>query len=453
MIVSRPYAPIYTLINEHQYLIPTPRASGKSTEISQFARAWAKKYPDHDMVFFRANQNSLVSSVMVEVEEKFVAEPDGDTFIVRQSPYRLEINGGRNVIYFVGISGHDKSRVRGFKPKHPLSAIIGDELQQVSELDNLKHALATFRRYFDTDIEYKMILCGNPHEVKAHWWNVYVEQYSRVYTTIRATYKDIAKLLNKDILDDIALEKKINPALYRFMYEGDLSDISGSAYASFRREKHLISPERSAEIFKGEIIEAIIWGGDGAITHDMTAIVPIAIMSSGRFCVLERFIFDPLRYGRALAPSELAELILRYVDDMDRKYCITRDGIISSYFVIDCAAADLITQLAYTLDQYHIVKSFTTKNIIRNNSAVNNCFARNCGFIIDYGGYFDYSSNRFIECRDPLAEQLESVVWKGTKFDPAIPNDISDALTYGLSVYYENPDNLYLPERRKTYDE
>ena len=37
---------------------------------------------------------------------------------------------------------------------------------------------------------------------------------------------------------------------------------------------------------------------------------------------------------------------------------------------------------------------------------------------------------------DPLVNALESVVWKNYKLDPAIPNDTTDALTYGVNYYF-----------------
>ena len=45
---------------------------------------------------------------------------------------------------------------------------------------------------------------------------------------------------------------------------------------------------------------------------------------------------------------------------------------VGSYFAIDCAAADLVTQLRYNINGYHIVKGFTGKNIIQNKAVVNN---------------------------------------------------------------------------------
>lgn len=441
--VSAPYAPLYdpTIRN---IIADTPRASGKSFEMAQKVAITKVAYPKHDIVVFRANANSLEASVCNEIMEKFVMLGYGHRVKLFSKPLRIELDGGKSVIWFLGVSGHDKSRVRGFKPKNPLCLIVADECQQISEESNLKHALATFRRYLDTSIDYKVILCGNPHEVKGHWWNGYVAQRkgAKNYVFINATYLDIYELLNEDIIEEIELEKEINPAIYRFMYLGDLTDINGGAYPSFRREKHLITLEQANEIFASEIIERVIIGGDGAITHDSTCCNPIAIMSSGRTCVLEPFVFNPLSYGRALAPSELAEDIAEYISDLEQKYQFQNNGI-PVYLAVDCASADLIAQLRYILDDYYKVLAFTQKNVIRNTSTTNNAFAKDMCYIINYGGYKDYTTGRFVYCDAPLlVEQLESVVWKNSKLDPAIPNDCSDSLVYGLCTIFENPQNL-----------
>lgn len=456
--VSAPYSVLYES-TAHNLIADCPRLAGKSYEVSQFAAYQKMIHGKHDGIIFRANANSLLTSVVADVLEKFTMLGWGHRVQLRQQPLRLEItakNGGdKSYIWFLGVSGPDKSRVRGFHPLNPLAFIIGDECQQISEEDNLKHALASFRRYLDTSIDYKILLSGNPHEIKGHWWNVYCLRHRDApdYTSIDVTYLDIWQLLNDADREAIELEKQINPALYRFMYLGDLSDINGGAYPSFRREKHLITPDEAARIFAGERIHTLIIGGDGAITHDMTCLSSIAIMTSGRAAVLEPFIFDPIAYGRALAPSEISDQIGLYMADMEKKYGLQKN-LIPTYFFIDCASEDLITQLVYDLDGYYSVNAYTTKNVVRNTSTVNNVFARNMCYIINYGGYKDYSAGGVWRERDIplLAEQLETVVWKNSRLDPAIPNDCSDSFAYGICTYYENPENLNLPERRDIYD-
>ena len=75
-------------------------------------------------------------------------------------------------------------------------------------------------------------------------------------------------------------------------------------------------------------------------------------------------------------------------------------------------AADLVTQLRYQLNGYHIVKGFTKKNIINNNAVVNNCFAKNMLKIVDFGGYNDFYARKWVATTadtEPLIYQLESV--------------------------------------------
>ena len=436
------YAPLFDP-KRHKFLANTPRLSAKSTHMgilqAHLLGHVCASCP-RDIVVFRANANSLSTSVMQDTIEQLDAI--GLPYEQRQAPWRLDTPNG--TIYYVGVSGHDQSRVRGFHPKRPLIAIIGDECQQIGYEGNLKHALATFRRFLDVDAPYKEILCGNPHEVKGHWWNVYNAQQAHRNTVLRATWKDLAVngLITPDIIEEIEAERELNPTMYRIMYEGDISELVGGAYPSFHREEHLITPTEAGEMFKGERIELVIFGGDGAIMRDATAIVPIAVLSSGRAVTLEMFCHFPDR-NHPLPPSELAANIGRYVDDLERKYRFEADGVIPCVWVIDCAAEDLITQLRYTISPYHDIKAYTTKNILRNNSAVNNVFARGMLYIQDFGGLVDYTTGRFVKGENILAQQLEAVVWKNNRYDPAIPNDVSDALTYGASYYYENPDNLY----------
>lgn len=138
--------------------------------------------------------------------------------------------------------------------------------------------------------------------------------------------------------------------------------------------------------------------------------------------------------------------------DMEKKYAFKGNNI-PVVFAVDCAAEDLITQLRYSLPDYYTVLAYTGKNVIRNTSTANNVFARNIVYIINYGGYKDYTSGRFVERDVPLlVDQLESVTWKNNKLDPAVPNDASDSFVYGACCMFENPANLYLPERKEYYD-
>jgi len=311
-------------------------------------------------------------------------------------------------------------------------------------------------RSLDSAIPSKIVFAGNPEQVKAHWWNAFCRKYryAGIYEFIDANYLSIYKYLNAITKQEIETERQYNLLMYKFLYLGELDDLAGGAYAQFKRDKHYISIGQWREEIRGQRLCYVIWGGDGAITHDSTGIVPIAVYSNGRAYVLERVYYDPLQTGVILAPSQITDMIIEYVEAMCERYEIYKEGV-GSYFAIDCAAADLVTQLRYNINGYHTVKGFTQKNVINNNAVVNNCFAKNMLKIVDFGGYNDFYYKRWMPTTadtEPLVYQLEAVTWKDCKLDPIIPNDYTDALTYGANVYFNNPDNLYLPERKGVYD-
>ena len=451
--IASPYDKILTT-DKTTVVMYTPRISGKSYALGQVVYIYANKYPNHDIVVTRANYNSLEDSLYNEIISFAESIGQGFFYTAKTSPLKIVTKHG-NATYFKGIGGADYSRSKGFKGHKPISLIICDETQQLKDEQSLKQAIATFVRSLDSTINSKIILAGNPEMVKAHWWNVYCRKYrfEGVYEFIDANYLSIKKYLSDITLQEIENERKYNPLMYKFLYLGELDDLAGGAYGQFKRDKHYISIEQWRKETAGQRIEYIIWGGDGAITHDSTGIVPLAVYSNGQAYALERFYYNPQETGIVLAPSQLTDLLIEYVDKMDKHYHIQEDGIIS-VFSIDCASADLITQLRYNINGYHEVKPFTKKNIINNNSVVNNCFAKNMVKIVDFGGYYDFYNKRVVKTTadtEPLIYQLESVIWKNYKLDPAIPNDYTDALTYGVNEYFINPGNLNLPKKQEVY--
>lgn len=452
--MAKPYDRLLTT-DKTTCIMYSPRISGKSFALGQLVYLYANKFPKHDIVVTRANYNSLEDSLYNEIIAFAETIGRGDFYLPLKSPLRIKTKLG-NTVYFKGIGGADYSRSKGFKGLNKVSLIICDETQQLKDEQSLRQAIATFVRSVDSGIQSRIVLAGNPEMVKAHWWNAYCRKYrfSGVYEFIDANYLSIKKYLSPITLQEIENEKKYNPLMYKFLYLGELDELAGGAYGQFKRERHYISAEAWRKEIAGQKLCYIIWGGDGAITHDSTGIVPIGIYSNGRGYVLERFYYNPLETGVVLAPSQITELINLYVEEMCRRYDVYGERV-GSYFAIDCAAADLVTQLRYNINGYHIVKGFTGKNIIKNNAVVNNCFAKNMLKIVNFGGYNDFYRREWIPTTadtEPLVYQLESVTWKNYKLDPEIPNDYTDALTYGANVYFNNPDNLYLPQRRMAYD-
>lgn len=454
--VGLPYQPLYDP-NNHQFIENTPRLSGKTHENTMLSALWIARYRQCDVMYCRATSEAIGESIYNEMQEKL--DIVGVKYKATKSPYHIRTEYG-NEIHFKGLDGN-MNRTKGNKPKNKYSVIIVDECQEIRNEVNLRQAISSFIRHVDTSVDWKIIYSGNPSEIRSHWWNTWTEKSaaSGKYTVIKANYKNLLGILPKEVVELIELDFLINPQLARFMYLGDISDLAGGAYPSFRRDKHLVTPQEAGKIFSGETIQTVIFGGDGAIKNDATAITPLAVMSSGRACVLERFIYDPIRTGRPLAPVQYSALIQKYFRWMERKYNF-RDNGVNIYTPIDCAATDLIMQLNYDLPDYYNIVGFTDKKVIQNTAVLNSAFSRNMIYIIDYGGYYDWENWNEAD-RDPpliptdtdiLCQQLESVVWKNNKLDPSIPNDVSDSLVYGAQ-YFVNPDNyqIYLPQKEIRY--
>ena len=79
---------------------------------------------------------------------------------------------------------------------------------------------------------------------------------------------------------------------------------------------------------------------------------------------------------------------------------------------------------------------------------IKNAFAYNVLTILDEGA----ANWRGEKNTHRLAHEIVAQRYKNGKLDPAIPNDLCDALEYGLIPYYTNCYNLSFPMRKAEYD-
>jgi hypothetical protein len=75
---------------------------------------------------------------------------------------------------------------------------------------------------------------------------------------------------------------------------------------------------------------------------------------------------------------------------------------------------------------------------------VQSAIGKNVVAVYDYGGYYNYSLNKWIKCDNILAYQYKSLIWneKQTGYEPTVPNDATDADTYGIWFYYRQVENI-----------
>jgi len=65
--------------------------------------------------------------------------------------------------------------------------------------------------------------------------------------------------------------------------------------------------------------------------------------------------------------------------------------------------------------------------------------------VIDFGGYYDYAQKKWLQgAQNPVDYQLQNLIWNqtGTGYDPLLPNDDCDALTYAVNAWYSNIENM-----------
>jgi hypothetical protein len=207
----------------------------------------------------------------------------------------------------------------------------------------------------------------------------------------------------------------------------------------------------------GQRIQALIIGGDGAVTHDATVFVPMALMANGQMVCLEPFYYDPQKSGQK-GSMELLPSITRWLSFLDKRYqLISQQKPI--IFSIDSASTELIRVLRYSLDPSIEIYEYGKQTILDMVGVVQDALARNMIYIMDFNGYKNWTTNDFVSETHPLVVAIENLIWneKQTGYDASVPNDASDAFTYAVNQVFRNPHalrilQLYNENRQTFYD-
>lgn len=438
------YSPLFTTVNK-QFILSGGRDSGKSKVAYQLIILTILEHPDRDIIVCRDTEKRTSDSSYAEIESLVREMGLSDEFIFMRSPMRIKRIGNHGTVYFLGVSGPDLSRTKSFKSTHPVAMILFEELQQLKTQEHLEQAMASFRRLLDSKC-WRVVYCFNPPAQNAHWVNIWasLKKADSDYIVIHSTYLDVLPFLNDFDLKEILKCKLFDEPYYKYLYEGVPSGGYGSIYPMFDRTRHLVDFGEIQMRFSKYAIIGVIIGVDGAVTRDSTACVPIAILSNGQTLVLDIFLHDPKK-SMTKSSSELMDYISIWFEKLIKKYNL-RDGPMSVpiVFKVDSAATDLIRQLQYHFSNVAFIEKFVKPTILEMVGIVQSAISRNSVYIADYGGYHDYVLNRWIKAENPLAVQLSNLIWNTpqTGYDPIIPNDVSDAFTYGINTYFKNPDNL-----------
>lgn len=458
LVVSKVFSPMFQF-SKRLVMLKSGRIGGKSFTIAQLAVFLNQSQLDRDVVLCRNSYADLEKSIYSQVIGYIASQGVENQYEYYKQPLRIINKNNGNIIYFEGIGGSDKSRTRSFVPKHKLMMIAYDELQQVKDEESLLHANASFRRYLDTD-KGVIIEAYNPPAQNSHWinirWNIKAQDPD--YLRIESSYLDIVQFVNDMDLRDILKMKLYDFEKYEWFYLGKPGGGFGAVYPQFKREKHFIPIERVIERFGftqgslvsdevkrirfGMRVSAIVIGGDGAVNRDATTFQPFFIMESGHVIRMEQYYYSPEMYGQKSSYEQMPG-ILRWFRHLTKHYHLPSD--LPIMVVNDSAATELTRMLKINLAEPTQVYSYGKQTIIDMTGVMQSAIASNGVIIADFGGYQDWYGNKWINKDDPLVVALENLVWndKQTGYEPSVPNDTSDAMTYAINFLKRNPDNIY----------
>lgn len=434
------------------------RLGGKSNNTAIIAILTMLQHPYTDVVVARVSYGSLADSSYAELEAALdsMGENIREEFVLKRSPLRMERRGGSGTIYFIGYGGSNTSRTKSIKTKHPISVIILEETQELKDKRNLEEALASFRRRFDESV--RVFILGNNPPQEAHWFNKYIKEkeFDPDFYVRNITYLDILPFINDFDLKEILKTKLIDEMYYRWFYLGETTGGFGAVYPMFKHDRHVISFHQWSMIQEKYHLKpvCVIIGGDGAVNNDSTAFVAWILLNNGQAVAAPIFYHNPVDDGVVGYHQLVQDKLIYWVEDFTRQFHLgslteTRTNPymnrVPIWMYIDSAAPDLIQECRFFLSDRISINPVKKANVPEMVSTVQSAIMNDNLVIIDYGGYYSYTKRRWIKkTTNLLEEQWSMLIWneRQDNYDPIVPNDVSDAATYGVISWFKNQENI-----------
>lgn len=450
LLIPDVYKEIF-LDNYRYFILSSGRVSGKTSILVAIWWVFHNKYPDRDIVILQATATEIKDSIINEIKKFITNSGLDDEFHIPDSSTKIERNGytGKTLFYPITDSKGGQ-RSRGINTENKISLVMYEEAQKNKDANVVEQSVITFIRQLDK--EAKLIIVGNSETV-GHWFVDYVEDKKKdeEWCYIYANCYHIWNLLNEQTRNYIENFKNINPIEFRRVFLGDINaSTSDVVFPQFKRKLHY----KKAHQLEEHYISTLIVGVDHATANDTFAVVPVAILDDGTCQTLEVMYSDPTETNVTLAPTEQCDMLDEFMEFLDDKYGIAVNHL-QTIISIDGAAAPFIAQVRHTkktsknkeLWKFVKVMGFTAKKKDTNLGIIKNAFAYGVLTILNEGLYqWDNSPNKH-----RLASEIEKQRYKNRKLNPDIPNDLCDALEYGLIPYYSNCYNLSFPIRIRNY--
>lgn len=445
--------------NYRYFVLSSGRISGKTSILVAIWWVFTNKYPDRDIVVLQATATEIKDSIIKEIQKFLeksgfdVGESPTNEWYIPKAKDKIVHRGQKGATYFYPITdSKGGQRSRGINTGLPVSLVLYEEAQKNRDKNVLEQSVITFIRQLDKFA--KLIVVGN-NETVGHWFIDYVNEkkLDPEWCYIYANCYHIWGLLNEQTRNYIENSKKLNYTEFRRVFLGDIhANTSDVVFPQFDRNKNY---KRAYEL-KQHFITTLMIGVDHATANDTFAIVPVAILDDGTTQTLEVCYDDPEENNRTLAPTEQCDLLDEFLYFLDGKYGIAYNQL-KTILSVDGAAAPFIAQLRHLkktsphqeMWKYIDIKGFTMKKKDVNMGIIKNAFAYGVLTLLNEGST-TWNGN---VNKHRLAKEIEQQRYKRGKLDPAIKNDLVDALEYGLVPFYSNCYNISFPIRKRNFEE
>ena len=428
-IIPAPFALLKktnTELGTHRFVVRGGRYSGKTTTVFEEAlEGWATIKGAH-IVLARYDDCDFRKTSFTGIKKALMKFGLSPYCTIPKRVGDIVFRPLGNIIRFQAIGG-DEHRTKGLEFEFGyVHRYIVDEAQELEEEYEVRGAEKTLLRFMGPTT--KWIYIYNPPPLKGEFANQYFPAQVKAKRAIEiySSYKDIYKLLDPEVKEEIRKDKAQDFDYYRYEYLGEVVAAKGLVYPQLRRDKHVINIYDLMRT--GDRVSELILGLDEGTCNDSTCVTPLAIMFSGKAVVLDCFENDPLISGQQ-SPAQQSRAIWDFLRGLIERFPFL--NYTKRRWIFESAEGGQMLRLQFiedTGEECYLVKN---KNVLGDVKRVRSMLSEGILFF-----HVDNQNNTM-----QLVEDMENYVFdeKTNKIKPQQRDDTIDSLEYATKLYYDAP--------------
>lgn len=294
------------------------RASTKTSQLAIKIDEFNLEYTECNAIIIKRYQNTIRNSVFKEIKRalKRLGLQEEIDYKATVSPFQIHIFQTGNNIYFAG--GDDYEKVKGFIDEDaPIKLVWFEELTEFDEPDQIDQIVATFSR--GNDDWFCVLYSYNPPKNRFHWVNVWADKMKLRDDVLysHTDYRTVPeKWLGKKFIEEAERLKQYDEKRYRWIYLGEVIGIEGLIY-----NPDLFIIEEPNYIEKNKLrILYVDFSIDCGHQTSATSCGAYGYATDGRWYRLDTYYYSPHEKSRKKAPSELAQDIFDFRNNICKKY-------------------------------------------------------------------------------------------------------------------------------------